>query len=360
MARLSRYLLKLFSFEALTLFGVAAILLFLVQCLRLFDVVSSKGQNLLTLIGQALLGMPSLGIVFLYVCLGIGLGRSLRNLQASSELAIIHASGLVPALFRAIGLYGLAGAAILLALAHVVDPLSQRSMSDWTAEIAADLVSRSMIPHKFVDIVPGVSMVIGARDAEGNIRDFFADDHRSAARRTYFADEAVITRDDQGFVLRLNGGAVQYINAGGQFSEIAFDRYDLALDRLTGASTGGDNTGQRSSLELVSMALAEGQWSRATLNTLYKRSGEGLRAFAIVLFAGALAAFPTGKRRRFEIPIEIIVLGAAFLERAVSAYVPASGWLQLGPGAILLIALALVILSFRLKLLRPVRRRQFA
>ena len=64
--------------------------------LRLFDIVENKGQSFLTLLGQASLGMPALGIVFLYVCLGIGLGRALRNLQASSELQIIHVNGLVP------------------------------------------------------------------------------------------------------------------------------------------------------------------------------------------------------------------------------------------------------------------------
>ena len=61
MARLSRYLLRLFWSEAMALFAVAAFLLFLIQCLRLFDLVSDKGQNVLTLIGQALLTMPGLG-----------------------------------------------------------------------------------------------------------------------------------------------------------------------------------------------------------------------------------------------------------------------------------------------------------
>ena len=98
MARLSRYLLRLFSIEAMALFAVAAFLLFLIQCLRLFDLVSSRGQSLLTLLGQAALGMPSLGIVFLYVCLAIGLGRALRALQDRSELQIIHVSSLVLAL----------------------------------------------------------------------------------------------------------------------------------------------------------------------------------------------------------------------------------------------------------------------
>ena len=84
----------------MALFGVAAFLLFLIQCLRLFDLVSSRGQSLLTLLGQAALGMPSLGVVVLYVCLAIGLGRALRTLQDRSELQIIHASALVPSLIE--------------------------------------------------------------------------------------------------------------------------------------------------------------------------------------------------------------------------------------------------------------------
>lgn len=355
MARLSRYLLKLFSAEALALFGVAALLLFLIQCLRLFDVVSDKGQSLVTLLGQAMLGMPGLGLVFLYVCLGIGLGRTLRNLQGTSELQVIHASGLVGALLRAIGLYALGGAAILLLLAHILDPLSVRTASSWTASIAADLVTRSMIPHKFTDVVPGVSMVIGSRDNRGNITDFFADDHRGETRRTYFARSAIIAQDEEGYVLRLSQGALQYMNADHRFSQISFDRYDLALDRLTGPSEVRDGIGNSTSLDLIATALSSGD--PEVIRTLIKRTGEAFRVIALCLFVTALAAFPTGKRRRFEVPIELAVLGAAFVERAVTSYLPGSGWLQLGTGSILLALAALVILAVRLRVFSPARRR---
>ncbi|MBN9175272.1 MAG: LptF/LptG family permease [Microbacterium sp.] len=116
----------------MALFAVAAFLLFLIQCLRLFDLVSDKGQNVLTLVGQTLLTMPGLGVAFLYVCLGIGLGRALRGLQASSELGIIHSNGLLPVLLRAIGLYTLIGTVAVLLLSHVADPLGSRaSQTGW-------------------------------------------------------------------------------------------------------------------------------------------------------------------------------------------------------------------------------------
>ena len=354
MARLTRYLLRLFWSEAMALFAVAAFLLFLIQCLRLFDVVSDKGQNLLTLIGQALLGMPALAIVFLYVCIGIGLGRALRNLQGSSELGVIHSNGLLGALLRAIGLYTLIGAGLLLLLAHIVDPLSVRAGNQWSASIAADLVSRSMIPHKFTELQDGVSMVIGARDGGGNITDFFADDSRdSAQRHTYFAKSAIITHDDQGYVLRMHDGAVQYMTDDKRFSQVSFHSYDLALDQLAGSVSNGDPLASTPSFDLVRDGLFTGHWPDDVIKALWKRSAEGLRVLAMCLFVAALAAFPNGKRQGFELPIEIAVLGAAFIERAITSYMPGPG-LMVASGSVVVAGLGALLLARRLRLFVPV------
>jgi lipopolysaccharide export system permease protein len=335
----------------MALFAVAAFLLFLIQCLRLFDIVSSRGQSLLTLLGQAMLGMPGLGIVFLYVCLGIGLGRALRNLQDRSELQIIHVSALVPALLRAIGVYALGGTLLLLVLAHVVDPLSVRSTNAWSASIAADLVSRSMIPHRFTEVVDGVSMVIGSRDAEGRITDFFADDSRGeTTRRTYFAKSAIITRDEQGFALRMQDGATQQMSSDKRFSEISFSRYDLALDQLTGDLKPGDSLAQTPSYDFIGKPL-----SRDEVRVLIRRSVEGLRVIAICLFVAALVAFPTAKRRRVDVPIELTVLGAAFIERGLTSYLPLPAPYDFATGTVALGLAGLAILLVRLRVFVPVR-----
>ena len=353
MARLSRYLLRLFWSEAMALFAVAAFLLFLIQCLRLFDLVSGKGQNLFTLVGQALLGMPGLGVVFLYVCLGIGLGRALRSLQTSSELGIIHSNGLLGALLRSIALYTAGGAIAVLMLSHIADPLGVRATNDWSSSIAADLVSRSMIPHRFTSLGGGVSMVISGRDATGNISDFFADDPRDPdSHRTYFARSAIITHDDQGYVLRMHEGAVQYLTADGRFSQVAFKQYDLPMDRLAGDPGSYDGISQSPSYELIATALSTGNWDPNVVKTLMKRSGEGLRVVAICTLIAGIALFPTG-RRRSELPIEIVVLGAAFIERAVTSYLVGPGILGVASGSILLLGCALVLLLFRLRVFRP-------
>lgn len=361
MARLSRYLSRLFWSEAMALFAVAAFLLFLIQCLRLFDLVSGKNQGLGTLVGQALLAMPGLGIVFLYVCLAIGLGRTLRNLQASSELQIIHSSSLLSALLGAIGLYVLSGTMVVLLLSHVIEPLSNRATNDWSASIAADLVSRSMIPHRFTALGGGVSMLIGARDSAGNITEFFADDPRDAdSHRTYFAKSAVLSHDEDGYVLRMQDGAVQYLTADGRFSQVAFDKYDLPLDRLTGDSGAPDEIAQSSSPELIAAGLATGSWTADTVRALLKRSGEGLRVISLCLLVAALALFPTGQRRRTEIPIELVVLAAAFAERGFTSYVNGPGLLGVASGSVVLLAIALAILAWRLRLFRGPQLRRIA
>lgn len=359
MARLSRYLLKLFSVEATSILAVAAILLFLIQCLRLFDLVSTRGQGLLTLLGQAALGMPSLGIVFLYVCLAIGLGRALRGLQDKSELQIIHVSALVPALMQAVLAYALGGMVLLLGLAHIVDPASVRTTSAWSESIAADLVSRSMIPHRFTEVVTGVSMIIGSRDLEGQITEFFADDTRNiTSRRTYFAKSALITRDDQGFVLRLRDGAIQQFSATKRLSEISFTRYDLALDALTGETEATDSLARTSSVEIVGKALSGKDLSRNEVRALVRRSVEGLRVVGLCLFVAALAAFPTGDRRRISVPIELVALGAAFAERGITSYVKLPTPIDLVSGPLLLTLVALVVLAIRFRVLVPLRIRR--
>ncbi|MEO8757503.1 MAG: LptF/LptG family permease [Devosia sp.] len=354
MSRLSLYLLRLFWSEAMALFAVAAFLLFLIQCLRLFDLVSGRGQGLLTLVGQALLGMPGLGIVFLYVCLGIGLGRTLRNLQSTSELQIIHTNSLVPALLRAIGVYAAGGVAIVLLLSHMAEPLGIKASNDWSSSIAADLVSRSMVPHRFTELGGGVSMLIGARDSGGNITDFFADDPRDPdSHRTYFARSAIISHDEQGYVLRMQKGAVQYVTSDKRFSQVAFDKYDLPLDRLAGSVDSADPIAQASSVDLIGTAISTGNWDAATVRALLKRSGEGLRVIAMCLFVASLALFPTGQRRRTEVPIELLVLGAAFFERAFTSYVGGPGILDVASGSVLLIAFATLLLLIRLRVFQP-------
>jgi lipopolysaccharide export system permease protein len=348
MGRLTLYLARLFGTNTLAFAIVAAVLIWLIQCLRIFDVVSVKGQGFLTLLGQAVLTMPPLLIVFLYVCAGIGLGRALRDLQASQELAVIHSSRRIGALFGGIALFMAAAALVLLVLSNFVDPLASRKLNDWSASIAADLVSRTLRPHRFAQVVPGVIMVIGGRAGQGEITEFFADDTRDpAVRRTYVARSATVATDENGYVLNLRDGYLQYVTSDGRFSQVSFNAYSLGLDKLTEAADSGNGLAELNSVALIEQQLAAGSWDPKAVELLVKRAAEGLRIIGMCIFVAGLAGFPSGKRMRRGMPLEVTVLLVAFAERIVTAYTP--GLMAPFAGAVLMLVAGVAFLLYKLR-----------
>ncbi|HEY4201466.1 MAG TPA: LptF/LptG family permease [Devosiaceae bacterium] len=349
MSRLTVYLVRLFSSNAIAFAVVASVLIWLIQCLRIFDVVSVKGQGILTLLGQAVLTMPPLLIVFLYVCWGIGLGRALRDLQASQELHSIHSSRRLRALFEAVAVFTALGAVILLLLSNFVDPIATRKLNDWSASIAADLVSRTLRPHRFAEVVPGVVMVIGNRSGLGEITDFFADDKRDpAVRRTYVARSATVSSDENGYVLNLRDGYLQYLSDGNEFSQVSFASYNLGLERLTQPADDRNGLKESNSLELIREALTTGIWDKQAVSLLATRAAEGLRIVGMSILVAGLAGFPSGRRRRRGLPLELTVLVAAFGERLVTAYTP--GPIAPFAGALVMLAIGILLLLYKLQL----------
>jgi lipopolysaccharide export system permease protein len=355
MDRLKRYLMGLFASEAVALFAVAISLIFLVECLRVVDAGSVRGQGLLTLGEQVLLALPSTSMAFIHICIGIGMARALRTLQATRELHILHVSGKLPALAGATAIYAALGALLLLVVAHVVDPAASRENSAIRSRIAADLIGRSLVPNRFAEVADGVTVTVGGRKPGGEITSFFADDRREPTRRTYISQSALIAADEQGYVLQLSNGTVQYRSPEGKLTEIAFDRYDMPFERLTGPSSASEERLAVTSITIVAEGLRDG-WTNERLRKLTERTVEGLRAISICLFVFALAAFPSGRRREARIPLEITVLGASFFERLLSIYSPAGGWLSPLTGVVALAMISLLILLARLKPLARPRR----
>lgn len=359
MKRLPLYLSRLFVTETAALFAVAAFLFYLIQCLRIFDLVSVRGQNILTLLGQAALSMPPLMVVFFHVCLGIGIGRALRGLQGSHELHIIHASRRVSAILAALGMTIGGGTLAILLLTHVIEPIANRNINEWSAAIAADLVGRTLTPNRFAEVAPGVTVVIGGRQGNGEITDFFADDARSETqRRTYIAAQATIGTDEDGYVLQLRDGKLQYFTSGGQYSEVAFDRYDMAVDRLTGAVEDRDIVAETSTPALLMAAAEAGvPLSPQATEAVFRRSAEGLRVMALGVLVGAIAAFPHGRRTGRRLPLEIGVLLLAFLERGLNTFLPVPRPYDSFSGSVVLLGIGVLMWGWKLRVLRPVQAR---
>lgn len=334
MRKLTSYLARLFATDALILTGIVCFLLWLVNCLRSFEIVSVKGQGFDTLALQAFLTLPPLLLSFLYICIGIGMVRALSALQTSHEMHIIHISGGLKSLWRAMFVVaGLATAGVLL-LAHVIEPHANRRVTILASEIAADLVSSTLKPNRFTQVTPGVVLLIGGRRGGGEVVEFFADDRRHPeTRRTYVAERARVSTDGEYYIIELYDGALQYLEADGRYSEVRFARYDISVDSLSQPLAAGDPIAETDSLQLISQALQTSDWNADVVKRLTDRTAEGLRVIAICMLALALAGFPTGRRTRVRLPLEAIIMLCGFAERGLSAYSP----LGVGTGAVVLI-----------------------
>lgn len=202
-------------------------------------------------------------------------------------------------------------------------------------------------------------MLIGERLPNGELRAFFADDHRDPeSRRTYMADSALIATDSEGYVLQLHDGAIQYMTDDMRFSRVSFTRYDIAMEMLTGQTASRDVVGETNSVALVAQMLEQGTWNQRSAREIGRRLGEGVRLIALSLFVAALAVFPHSRRAGREVPVEIVVLAVAFIERGISSsYEPA--WL-LTPesGSYMLIGLSIIVLLLRFRAYAPVWREE--
>lgn len=354
MSRLGGYVTRRFYTEALALVAVVAPLLYLVQSFRILDVITVKGQDIWTLMGQSALSLPLIGSVFLYVCAGIGMARVLGAMQQNGELHAIHSSRRMPALYGAAAAFSVPVAVLVLVLAHLGSPISLQRYDDWAASVAADLVGRALTPHRFAEVVPGITVAIGARSGEGQISEFFADDRSNPAqRRTYSADSAVLARDEQGYVLQMQNGSVQYMTSDLQFSEIRFNRYDLAVQLLTERPSSGNNV---TTFALIDEALRSATWDPYTVFVIVARTAEGLRVIGMCLLVFAIAGFPHA-RRRPGVPLELIVLGFAFADRGLTTYAPQwLGILRPAAGALGLTAGGILLLAYRLWIAERITR----
>ena len=348
MTRLSRYLAQQFSIQAFALFIVVAMLVWITQALRLFDLVTAKGQDLLTLLGQATLTTPRLAVVIISICMGIGLARVLRNLQETRELHAIHSLKRTSALWKAIAAFILGGTIAVSLLANFVNPWSQRTSSNWTEEIAADLLGRALNPNRFSEISPGLVVVIGGRFPDGTITEFFADDRRDKnTHRTFISKRAEVVFDDTGYNISLFDGSAQFLRENNQFSEVAFSRYEISLNRIDTTGSASDPIVESDSYELLQDWFTGEKISEIAWNELSSRFTEILRVISICLLVTAIAAYPHAHRGQKFVPLEALVLIIGLADRAVGAMVGKTIPTGDYTGALIILVVAIIILARR-------------
>jgi len=241
MARLDRYLLS----QLLVVFGFSALVLVLIYWINravvLLDQLIADGQSSGVFLELTLLSLPNIIRIVLPLSAFVASLYVTNRLSTDSELIVVQATGTSPwRLARPYLAFGLFAAVLTLILTHVLVPASLKQLNLRQSEIAQTATARLLREGQFVTPTPGIVLYIRDVTPDGELRDIFLTDSRSAADMvTYTAARAWLVRGAAGPQLVMIDGMAQMLDrAEGRllttaFAEFAYDIGALMPDTVT-------------------------------------------------------------------------------------------------------------------------------
>jgi lipopolysaccharide export system permease protein len=242
--RFDRYLLS----QMLALFGFFSLVLVAVywinRAVLLFDQLVGDGQSALVFLEFSLLTLPNVIRLVLPISAFAASVYVANRLMAESELVVMQATGFSAfRLARPVLWFGLIVAAMMLILMHVLVPASRATLASRSAEISANVTAKFLNDGQFMHPASGITLYIREITANGELRDMFLADDRTAANSvTYTAARALLVRGDTGPKLIMFDGMAQTITHDqGRLSITRFADFTYDLGALISI---GDNTGR--------------------------------------------------------------------------------------------------------------------
>ena len=196
-----RTTLASFALVLVSLTGV----IWITQALRGIDLMTSQGQTILTFLGVTSLVIPALVLIISPIALMIAIAHTLNKLATDSEIIVMNAAGLSPLrLFRPF-LYATLVVALLVAfIASYLAPDGMRRLSQWDAEITADVLANILQPGRFAQLDQNLTIRIRERQPGGLLVGIFIDDRRDPKERiSIVADHGTVLKNEGGSFLIL-------------------------------------------------------------------------------------------------------------------------------------------------------------
>lgn len=237
--RFDRYLLS----QLMVLFGFFALILVSVywvnRAVALFDQLIANGQSAVVFLEFTILTLPNvIRLVLPLAAFGAAVYATNR-LSSDSELTVMQATGFGPfRLARPVFFFGLIVALLMSALTHYLVPRSIEQLTLRQAEIAENVTAGLLTEGVFLHPADGVTFYIREISPQGEMKDIFLSDARSAAfRTTYTARRALLVRDETGPKLVMFDGMAQTLAKDSrrldltQFQDFAYDIGSLLQGR---------------------------------------------------------------------------------------------------------------------------------
>lgn len=222
----SAFLLILFSLCSIVWIALA---------LRQLNVVTSQGQDTLTLIKMTTLALPNLMAIIAPVSFLIAALHTLNRLNTDSELIVLTASG--STVWTAAKPLLLLAALITIGLAFInqlAQPWSFRQLKEYVVQMRTDLLTQVMQPGRFSSPETGLTFHIRERALNGELIGLVMHDTRAKDQaQSYLAERGVIVKQDPTAYLVMNAGhIIRRTDAKEPPQIIAFDTYAVDLDQF--------------------------------------------------------------------------------------------------------------------------------
>ena len=236
MGSIDRYIFRttLASF-ALVLVSLTGVI-WITQALRGIDLMTSQGQTILTFLGVTSLVIPALVLIISPIALMIAISHTLNKLATDSEIIVMNAAGFSPfRLFRPF-VYATCVVALLVAfIAAYLAPEGMRRLSQWDAEITADVLANILQPGRFAQLDQNLTIRIRERQPGGLVKGIFIDDRRDPNERVgIVADHGTVLKTAEGSFLVLEDGNLERFEVGKRDPAlVAFGRYAFDMSKFS-------------------------------------------------------------------------------------------------------------------------------
>ncbi len=223
------------SAMVLILLSLSAVV-WIALALRQLKLVTTKGQDTLTLIQITTLALPGLMALIAPVALMIAAIHVINRLNADSELIILSASGASAWRLARPLLYLALIVTIVLGLSnHFVMPWSLRMLREKIIEVRSDLLTQVLLPGRFSTPEKGVVVHIRDRRYDGTLEGILMHDTRKENESiTYLAESGRMTKLASGssFLTMSNGHILRARRLDEPPEMLTFAHYAIDLERF--------------------------------------------------------------------------------------------------------------------------------
>lgn len=232
---ISRYVFRQAASVLLLILLSLGGIVWIALALRELNVVTSGGQNALTLLKMTTLALPNLLGVIAPFALLIAVVQVLSRLNGDSELIVLTASGAT--------IWSVARPLLLLAaivsmgvglVNHVGMPWSLRTLREFVVQVRTDLLTQVIQPGRFSSPETGLTFHIRDRAQNGELLGLIMQDQRKPPQSQAFlaARGVIVKQEDSSYLVMTDGHIVNRDKPDEPAQIIQFDRYAVDLDQF--------------------------------------------------------------------------------------------------------------------------------